>query len=79
MGIGLALVAVGTAIVLGLLRNLWTVPFDFLAGKPIRIDLPLPYIPIDVVLVSNPDHITVSERYGLRWKSLIICLGQLNL
>ena len=45
------------AIVLTYLRHLWHIPFDLIHGKPIRIDLPLPYLQIDVVLVSKPEQI----------------------
>lgn len=59
MGIRMALAVIVSAVLLGLLRNIWLVPFELISGKPIRIDIPLPTLPIDVVLVSNPDHIKV--------------------
>ena len=45
------------AILLTYLRHLWHIPFDLIHGKPIRIDLPVPYLQIDVVLVSKPEQI----------------------
>ena len=45
------------AIVLTYTRHLWHVPFDLINGKPIRIDLPVPYLQIDVVLVNKPEQI----------------------
>lgn len=56
------------ASLLGPLRTLSGLPASLLGHQPIRIDLPLPYIPIDVVLLRDPDHIAASH-----WKSEGIC------
>lgn len=40
-------------------RHLWHIPVDLIQGRPIRVDLPLPYLQLDVVLVSDPKQIKV--------------------
>ncbi len=47
------------AVVLFPYRNILRVPIDIVQGRPIRIDLPLPYLQLDVVLVSDPQQIQV--------------------
>lgn len=47
------------AVVLFSFRNILRVPIDVVNGRPVRIDLPLPYLQLDVVLVSDPQQIQV--------------------
>ena len=47
------------SLLLGTVRTLIGVPISLVKKKPIRIDIPVPGFPIDVVLVSEPDQIQV--------------------
>ena len=48
-----AIIALGTG------RTLIGIPRSLIAKKPIRLDIPIPGFPVDVVLVSDPDQIQV--------------------
>lgn len=50
-----------SAVLLFRFRNLLRVPLYIVQGRPIRIDLPLPYLQLDVVLVSKPHQIQVGS------------------
>lgn len=41
------------------LQRLWHFPIDMWNRLPLRIDLPIPYLQIDVVFVNDPDQIKV--------------------
>jgi hypothetical protein len=46
-------------LLLGIYRTLTGLPISLFGHKPIRIDIPFPGFPVDVVLVSDPDQIQV--------------------
>lgn len=50
-----------SAVLLFQFRNLLRVPVYVIQGRPIRIDVPLPYLQLDVVLVSSPQQIQVDS------------------
>ena len=52
--------ALGT-LLLGIYHTTTGLPRGLLGHKPIRIDLPIPGFPVDVVLVSDPDQIQVGQ------------------
>ena len=49
-----------SAVLLFQFRNLLRIPFYILQDRPLRVDVPLPYLQLDVVLVSKAQQIQVS-------------------
>ncbi len=41
------------------LQRLWHLPLDMWNKLPLRIDLPIPYLQIDIVFVNDPGQIKV--------------------
>ena len=41
------------------LQRLWHLPADMWNKLPLRIDLPIPYLQIDIVFVNDPGQIKV--------------------
>eukprot|EP00884_Botryococcus_braunii_P007945 jgi/Botrbrau1/17151/Bobra.0157s0045.1 len=46
------------ALVIGIARTIVSVILGLLRGTPIRVDLPIPFFPVDIVLVNKPEHIS---------------------
>lgn len=63
------------ALLLGTARTVASVILHFFDQRPIRIDLPIPFFPVDVVLIKDPDQIryitSVADRLdGVAFKHL---------